>query len=160
MLLILHHHGHTGWALVPGSVRPRVERVDLRNLVLRWTRVAIRIDLADLTMTLRDGTQVLASWPVAAGRPQSPTPTGTFSVTDRIVFPDGGPYGTSRSAFRRGRRTACRRLVGRRPDRDPRHRPPLPIGTYASLGCIRVVGSGAARAAPGGAAGRAGPIRA
>jgi lipoprotein-anchoring transpeptidase ErfK/SrfK len=139
VLLIVRHHGHTGWALVPGSARPREERVDLRDLVLRWTRVAIRIDLADLTMTLRDGTRVLASWPVAAGRPQSPTPTGTFSVTDRVVFTQGGPYGD----FALG--LSARQTVGLPAGwaggnqiaiHGTDH--PSSIGSYASLGCIRV----------------------
>lgn len=139
VLLIVRHHGHTGWAMVPGDVRPHLERVDLRDLVLRWTRVAIRIDLADLTMTLRDGTQVLAGWPVAAGRPESPTPTGTFSVTDRVAFTQGGPYGD----FALG--LSARQTVGLPAgwsggDQIAIHGTdhPSSIGSYASLGCIRV----------------------
>jgi lipoprotein-anchoring transpeptidase ErfK/SrfK len=56
----------------------------------RRTRVAIRIDLSRKRLQLVNGKRVLRTAVVGIGRPGSPTPTGRFSITDKLP---GGSYG-------------------------------------------------------------------
>lgn len=42
---------------------------------------------------LRRGTQVLAEYPVAVGKPSTPTPTGCYAISNKILNP-GGVLGT------------------------------------------------------------------
>ncbi|MEA2429344.1 MAG: hypothetical protein QOF37_2972 [Thermoleophilaceae bacterium] len=58
----------------------------------RRTRLAIRIDLSKRTLRLMDGRRVLRSATVGIGRPGSPTPTGRFSITDKLAGGAYGPY--------------------------------------------------------------------
>ena len=92
-LLILHHHGRHGVALIPTSGAPKTARIDLAELDLRWTRVHVDIDLSRLRLSVLRGHRLLGSFPVAAGMASTPTPTGRFSVTDRVTFPPGSTYG-------------------------------------------------------------------
>jgi lipoprotein-anchoring transpeptidase ErfK/SrfK len=62
----------------------------------RLTRVhwEIRVSLSARRVTVLDGGKVLKRYMVAIGAPGSPTPTGRFAVTDRLVTGDpSGPYG-------------------------------------------------------------------
>jgi len=80
-------------------------------------------------------------FPVAVGSPSTPTPTGRFAVTDKLLTGDASsPYGCCILA-----------LSGRQPrtpqgwgggDRLAIHATPLEetIGTAASLGCLRAAG--------------------
>lgn len=47
----------------------------------------IVLELGKRTISLREGDKVLGSWPVAIGDPSTPTPTGTFSVRNKVVNP-------------------------------------------------------------------------
>jgi hypothetical protein len=76
---------------------------DLPNGKLGWVRSAdpalkahathfsLRIDLSRRKLELRDGRKVLRRATVGIGRPGSPTPTGRFSVTDKLA---GATYGS------------------------------------------------------------------
>ena len=86
-LLILHHHGRHGVALIPTSGAPKTARIDLAELDLRWTRVRVDVDLSQLRLSVLRGHRLLGSFPVAAGMASTPTPTGRFSVTDRDHVP-------------------------------------------------------------------------
>lgn len=138
-LLIVRHKGHVGQALVPGDPVSHLARVDLRTLELRWTGVKVDIDVTSLTLSVTDGGRTLGRFPVAAGQPTSPTPHGRFSVTDRVRFPPGGPYGS----FALG--LSAHQTAGLPPgwtggDQVAIHGTdnPSSIGGYASLGCVRV----------------------
>jgi len=137
-LLILRHHGNRGIALVPTTGEPRPAAVNLAKLQLRWTRVRITINLARLRLDVRRGRHLLGTFPIAAGTPATPTPTGRFSVTDRIVFPHGGTYGTFALALSAHQTHLVPGWTGG--DQVAIHGTDHPdtIGTYASLGCIRV----------------------
>jgi lipoprotein-anchoring transpeptidase ErfK/SrfK len=75
---------------------------DLPNGTLGWvkagsaplkaaqTHISIRVDLSRRTLELRDGRKVLRTATVGIGRPGSPTPTGRFSITDKL---SGGTFG-------------------------------------------------------------------
>jgi lipoprotein-anchoring transpeptidase ErfK/SrfK len=54
----------------------------------------IVLELGKRTISLLDGDKVLGSWPVAIGDPATPTPTGTFSVENKVVNPQ---YASTRS---------------------------------------------------------------
>jgi lipoprotein-anchoring transpeptidase ErfK/SrfK len=76
---------------------------DLPNGSLGWVRsadpalkahathISLRIDLSRRRLELRDGRKVLRRATVGIGRPGSPTPTGRFSITDKL---QGATYGS------------------------------------------------------------------
>jgi L,D-transpeptidase catalytic domain len=137
-LLILRHRGDRGVALVPTKGEPRPAAVNLAKLQLRWTRIRITVHLSRLRLVVRRGTHLLGAFPIAAGTPSTPTPTGRFSVTDRIIFPHPSTYGS----FALGLSARQTHLVPgwTGGDQVAIHGTDHPetIGTYASLGCIRV----------------------
>jgi lipoprotein-anchoring transpeptidase ErfK/SrfK len=47
----------------------------------------IVLELGRRTLSLLEGDTVLGSWPVAIGDPSTPTPTGTFTVENKVVNP-------------------------------------------------------------------------
>jgi lipoprotein-anchoring transpeptidase ErfK/SrfK len=137
-LLILHHRGNLGVALVPTAAGPRPARVPLEALRLRWTRVRIDVDLSSLRLVVLRGRHSLGEFPIAAGMPTTPTPTGLFSVTDRVSFSQPGTYGS----FALGLSARQRHLLSgwQGGDQVAIHGTENPdsIGSRASLGCIRV----------------------
>jgi hypothetical protein len=137
-LLVLRHRGHEGVALVPTSGKPKPARVDLRQLQLRWTRVHIDVNLSKLHLAVLRGHQRLGEFPIAAGMRSTPTPRGRFSVTDRVVFNPPGTYGS----FALGLSAHQTHLLAgwHGGNQIAIHGTPhlSSIGSYASLGCIRV----------------------
>ncbi len=77
---------------------------DLPNGTLGWvkakdaplqahsTHVSIRIDLSRRKLELRRGRRLLRTATVGIGRPGSATPTGRFSITDKLAGTAYGPY--------------------------------------------------------------------
>ncbi len=54
----------------------------------------LRVSLSARRLTVMQGGRVLQQYRVAVGAPDSPTPTGSFAVTDRLRTGDpAGPYG-------------------------------------------------------------------
>jgi lipoprotein-anchoring transpeptidase ErfK/SrfK len=54
----------------------------------------LRVSLAKRRLTVLDNGKTQKQYTVAVGRPDAPTPTGSFSVTDRLDTGDpAGPYG-------------------------------------------------------------------
>jgi hypothetical protein len=54
----------------------------------------LRVSLSARRLTILQGGRAVRRYPVAVGAPSSPTPTGRFSVTDRLNTGDpAGPYG-------------------------------------------------------------------
>ncbi|MEX2196660.1 MAG: L,D-transpeptidase family protein [Thermoleophilaceae bacterium] len=81
--------GRLGWIRVPAG------RLD-------WYRTdrSLHVDVSERRMELRDGRRVLRSATVGVGRPSTPTPTGRFGVTDRLLGTDFGYwYGCCIIAF-------------------------------------------------------------
>ena len=56
------------------------------------TRLEIDVDLSQRRATLRRSSRVLRRFVVGVGRPGSPTPTGRFSVTDKLNGPAYSAY--------------------------------------------------------------------
>ncbi len=81
VLLPIRPNHRSGW--IPASA------VDLQPIDL-----SVRVDLAARTMSVRSGGEVLLSSPIAVGTAETPTPIGTFFITDKLATPDpGGAYG-------------------------------------------------------------------
>ena len=84
------------WLGLASSSRPngRLAWVDrrARGLRLRSTVVTLQADLSRHLLVLRRGDRVLRRVSVAVGKPGSPTPTGRFSVTDKLPGTRFGPY--------------------------------------------------------------------
>lgn len=131
-----------GWVqvLVPG--RPTgskgwVANGDVGSIAPVTTE--LRIDLAARTLTLTDGDEVVLTTPVAVGAPDSPTPAGTFSVTDKLDTQDpGSDYGRYAIGLS-GRSEVLTEFaggdgqIGIHGTNDP-----ASIGQPVSHGCIRV----------------------
>ena len=74
-----------GWLRVIATER-RGRQAWLRASAARLgsTNVWIRVDRSRRRLTLRRGDRVLRRFPVAVGRPDTPTPLGRYAVTDRL----------------------------------------------------------------------------
>jgi hypothetical protein len=89
---VLSHRGARAKVLVPLGASGRIVHVNLRRMPLRWTRTRVVVDLALARITVLRGHRRLGSFPIGQGTPETPTPTGRFFVTDRLIFPPGSPY--------------------------------------------------------------------
>lgn len=98
----------------------------------------VTADLSRRTVTVRQGDRVVRRFPVAIGKPATPTPTGRYAVTDKLDFVGGSSaYGCCALA-----------LTGHQPHIEPGWRggdrlaihgtsSPGSIGLAASFGCLR-----------------------
>jgi lipoprotein-anchoring transpeptidase ErfK/SrfK len=75
---------------LPNGTLGWVKRRRKDDLQAASTHISLRIDLSRRSLELRDGRKVLRRASVGIGRPGSPTPTGRFSITDKL---SGGAYG-------------------------------------------------------------------
>jgi lipoprotein-anchoring transpeptidase ErfK/SrfK len=75
---------------LPNGTLGWVKRRPKDGLQAASTHISLRIDLSRRSLELRDGRKVLRRASVGIGRPGSPTPTGRFSITDKL---SGGAYG-------------------------------------------------------------------
>ena len=129
------------WAAVPTFLVPNGRRawvrVSRRTFVVRRTRWRISADLSARTVTVFHGDQRVRTLRVAIGAPSTPTPPGTYAVTDKL---EGRPFGSSYGC-------CILALSGHQPKvrtgpidgRLAIHgtdRPDL-VGTRASQGCLR-----------------------
>jgi hypothetical protein len=94
ILSVTHRHG--AWAavttfLVPNRRRAWV-RVDRRTFAVRRTRWRLTADLGARTVTVLHGTRRVRTLRVAIGAPGTPTPAGTYAITDKLA---GAPFGSA-----------------------------------------------------------------
>jgi L,D-transpeptidase catalytic domain len=63
--------------------------VDARSGALRYShaRVELEVDLSRRQLLVRQAAKILRRAPISIGRPDSPTPTGRFAVTDKLPGP-------------------------------------------------------------------------
>lgn len=87
---------HRGWLGVTSTDLPNGELgwVRAKDAPVRAhsTHVSIRIDLSRRKLELRRGRHVVRTATVGIGRPGSATPTGRFSITDKLSGSVYGPY--------------------------------------------------------------------
>ncbi|MGE5599281.1 MAG: LysM peptidoglycan-binding domain-containing protein, partial [Bacteroidota bacterium] len=86
---------------------------------------SIEINLGERTLRLLQAGSVVAAYPIAIGKPSTPSPLGTYSILNKAVDP-GGVFGT--------------RWIGITPNGIGIHGTNLPssIGLAVSNGCIRM----------------------
>jgi hypothetical protein len=92
-LSVVTKRGHWLGVTEAGVGDNRLVWVDARAGRLRYTRTRLEVvvDLSSRTLVLRRDGVVLHRTSVGIGRPGSPTPTGRFSVTDKL---NGRAYST------------------------------------------------------------------
>jgi lipoprotein-anchoring transpeptidase ErfK/SrfK len=128
-----------GWLAVVAPERPngRVGWIPEGRARLGGTDWSIVVDRSARRLTLRRDRRAVRSFPVAVGRPGTPTPTGRFAITDKLHPAAGSPYGCCALALT-GHQT---KLVAGWPggDRLAIHATPqeATVGHAASLGCMR-----------------------
>jgi lipoprotein-anchoring transpeptidase ErfK/SrfK len=107
-------------------------------LVAYRTRYSVVASLGRREVVVRRAGRVVLRFPVAVGSPSTPTPTGRFAVTDKLLTEDpGSPYGCCILALSAHQTQTPQGWGGG--DRVAIHATNLPetIGTAASLGCLR-----------------------
>lgn len=79
-----------GWSQILVPVRPNdlTGWVRTEDVLIEEVDAEIRIDLAARTLRLIESDVLIGEWPVAVGRPDRPTPTGRFFVTDKLATGD------------------------------------------------------------------------
>lgn len=89
------------------------------------TTYSITVNTSNRTLTLYSNGRVHKTYPVAVGKPSTPTPKGTFTIKNKAPNP-GGPYGS--------------RWMGLTAPSIGIHgtNAPSSIGNAASHGCIRM----------------------
>jgi lipoprotein-anchoring transpeptidase ErfK/SrfK len=84
------------WAAVPTFLVPNGRRawvyVDRRTFVVRRTRWRLSADLSARTVTVLHGDERVRTVRVAIGARSTPTPPGTYAITDKLK---GRPFGSS-----------------------------------------------------------------
>jgi lipoprotein-anchoring transpeptidase ErfK/SrfK len=68
------------------AIPPSTDQPAATTTSLASTRQIV-LELGRRTISLLEGDKVLGSWPVAIGDPATPTPTGTFSVRNKVINP-------------------------------------------------------------------------
>ena len=81
---VLERRGN--WLRVVSDLLPnnRSAWIAAAGIPVRSTRLMVRIDLSARRLTVLLGSSVLRQATVAIGTPGSPTPTGVFSITDKL----------------------------------------------------------------------------
>lgn len=144
---VIARRGH--WLGVISSKAPdnRLGWVAASRVSLYRVPFSIRVSLSRRTVAVRRDGRVVQRFEVGIGTPATPTPTGRFAVTDKLLTrAPGGPYGCCIVA-----------LSGHQPnlregwqggDRIAIHGTDAPasIGQAASNGCLRAPESAIARA--------------
>jgi lipoprotein-anchoring transpeptidase ErfK/SrfK len=119
-------NGQVGW--IAASTR----------LVAYRTLWSVVVSLGRREVVVRRSGHVMQRFRVAVGSPSTPTPTGRFAVTDKLLTGDpGSPYGCCILALSASQPHTPQGWGGG--DRVAIHATNLPetIGTAASLGCLR-----------------------
>jgi hypothetical protein len=117
----------------------RVGWIARSNASLTRVTWELKVSLRERSLTVLDHGKPLKRYTVAIGRPSAPTPTGRFSVTDRLETGDpSGPYGCCILAISARAPHAIQGWSGG--DRIAIHSTPesTSIGQPVSHGCLRL----------------------
>lgn len=118
-------NGVTGW-------------VHAYDMDLGGTDYSLHANLAQRSLEVHRGDRVVRTMSVAIGAPDTPTPPGTYAVTDKLEIGDAGsPYGCCALAFTGNQPNVPQEWEGG--DRLAVHGTSAPstVGSPASLGCLR-----------------------
>ena len=125
-------------ALLPVRPDGTTGYVPARALTLSKTRYRLEVDRSAFRLTLWKGCDRSATYPVAVGKPGTPTPTGTYYLASLLKPPDPntvyGPYAYGLSAYSNViTRWRWGGVVGLHGTDDPSS-----IGHAVSHGCVRL----------------------
>jgi lipoprotein-anchoring transpeptidase ErfK/SrfK len=130
-----------GWlgVMTPQAGNNRVAWIARSSVSLSRVPWELKVSLGSRRLTVLDGGRVVERYTVAVGRPDAPTPTGRFAVTDRLLTGNpAGPYGCCILALSahsphaiQGWSGGTRIAIHSTPDATS-------IGEAASHGCVRV----------------------
>jgi hypothetical protein len=128
------------WLGVPAAELPNGElgwiHDDRDRLELLETQYSVTADVSERRLELRFGKQVLEDFSVTVGAPGSPTPPGSYSITDGLAGEGVGPYyGCCILALNGHQPNLPADWLGG--DRIAIHGTPGETGLAASAGCLR-----------------------
>lgn len=110
-------------------------RADPRDLRLGYVDYSVVVDLSERSAALYEGEALRRSWPVTVGAASTPTPTGTFAVTDTFRGGLNPAYGCCAVALSATQPNLPQGWAGG--NRIAFHGTGGPLGVAASSGCIR-----------------------
>lgn len=93
-VLDMTRDGRFGLVPVPYAGRDVTGWIRLRGLRTYTTQMSVLADLSRHRLWVYRGERVVLSARAATGAAASPTPTGRYTVSDRVAFPSGGVLGT------------------------------------------------------------------
>jgi lipoprotein-anchoring transpeptidase ErfK/SrfK len=124
---------------LPGRPNGATGWVDRSDLELFPALRSIEIDLGDRILAVFDGEEVVFTSPIGIGSPSSPTPTGSFFITDAVIITAAnGPWGPFAFGLSARSNTVTEfnggdGIIGIHGTNRPRS-----IGNAQSLGCVRL----------------------
>jgi hypothetical protein len=129
------------WAAVTTFLMPNGRRawvrVNHRTFAVRRTRWHLQADLSARTLTVLHGDQRVRTLRVAIGARSTPTPVGTYAITDKLRgAPFGSSYGCCILALSGHQPKVRTGPIDGRLAIHGTDRPDL-VGTRASQGCLR-----------------------
>jgi hypothetical protein len=144
---VIARHGH--WLGVISAKAPnnRLGWVPASRVSLYRVPFSIQVSLSHRTVAVRRDGRVVERFAVGVGTPATPTPTGRFAVTDKLLTrAPGGPYGCCILALSGHQPSLREGWQGG--DRIAIHGTDAPasIGQAASNGCVRAPERAIARA--------------
>lgn len=127
------------WAGVPTHLLPngRLGWVRVDSSAFEVDRIGVRvvIDLSDKRARLLRGAKTEHKWQIGVGAPDSPTPTGDFSITDKLEGADLNPvYGCCALALSATQPNLPEGWTAG--NRMAIHGPSGPLGQELSAGCV------------------------
>jgi lipoprotein-anchoring transpeptidase ErfK/SrfK len=139
VLLVARHTARWLGVLSPLAGNGRLGWIPRSAVALGRISWELKVSLSARRLEVLDGGTVMARYTVAIGRPDAPTPTGRFAVTDRLITNDpSGPYGCCIIALSAHSPHAIQGWGGG--DRIAIHSTPdtKSIGLAVSHGCLRL----------------------
>ncbi|NLK52343.1 MAG: L,D-transpeptidase family protein [Syntrophomonadaceae bacterium] len=77
---------------VDGIVGPNTYQALFPGYKGSWGPLQLTVDVDNRTLQVRRENKVIKTYPVAVGKPETPTPLGDWSIVEKTVNP-GGPFG-------------------------------------------------------------------
>jgi lipoprotein-anchoring transpeptidase ErfK/SrfK len=126
------------WAGVPTQLLPNGQlawvKLNEKQLKIDTVHQEIRIDLSDYSAALLRNGKVERTWEVGIGAPDTPTPTGHFSITDKITDDLNPAYGCCVLALSATQPNLPAGWTGG--NRMALHGTSEPLGEANSTGCV------------------------
>ena len=140
-VLPIAHGPADGWAevLLPGRPNSATGWVEVDRMQMFVVEGQIVVDLSERTLTYYENGDMVLETPVAVGKAGTPTPTGSFFVTDNVTLADpDSPWGPHAFGLSARSETITEfnggdGIIGIHGTNQPGS-----IGKSASLGCVRV----------------------